>query len=348
MKPNDISSIKKEELGYVVDNEGILHACKDEYIVASFNDRLKRWNARPNFDFVPFGSRVVSEEEMLKRTDNKYPDLYELTKWGVDLNKIMFEMSGMIGKYQFFASIDNDDIVEYEFIDHTFSKYNPRRNKSNLDKRKSRIFIDLIEKANIIEIPFQIENSDKNIDWIRTDIPSYSITSFKYGNAKWNADEEIDNVFYIYLAIAMCDAMGLDDSMFSSLISNRAFDDESTNFVRRGQFRGKLICYSFDWTNFPSDANPYDSYITNVFNKEDEVGKKMENIFKTQIFNSDTDFEFGDYVPSLDGTDDTCWYATLVNDSYEIFQYYGKHGENKLIDELIEHLNSHDYPNMVN
>ena len=131
--------------------------------------------------------------------------------------------------------------------------------------------------------------------------------------------------------------MVLDTTMFSNLISGRIYDDVLDDFLNKGKFKGKLICYSFDWTNFPKDANPYDSYIENIFDQEDEIGKKIENIFKTQDFNSVQD----DVMESH-------WNVTLVNDSYEIFQYYGKHGENKLIDELIEDLNSHDYPNMVN
>ena len=122
------------------------------------------------------------------------------------MNKIMFEMGAWgLGSYQFYANIDKDNIVDYE-IDKRIFKDNEIEEGSisgKLDRNKSYLFIDFIEKADINNINELVDQ--QSIDQMCLDGASFSITSFKYGNASWNDYEELENMHYIYLAISLCD-----------------------------------------------------------------------------------------------------------------------------------------------
>lgn len=141
------------------------------------------------------------------------------------MNKIMFEMgSWELGTYQFYANINEDNIVEYE-IDkrfHIADKAKEVSRSGKLDRDKSYLFIDFIEKADIRNINDLVEEKCFS-EWVRTDYGSFSITTFKYGNASWNDYEELENMHYIYLAISLCDEdmadvlLGYQDNLSSDI-----------------------------------------------------------------------------------------------------------------------------------
>ena len=96
------------------------------------------------------------------------------------MNKIMFEMGAWgLGTYKFYANIDKDNIVEYE-IDKRIFKDNEIEEGSRsgkLDRDKSYLFIDFIEKADIRNINDLVEEKCFS-EWVRTDYCSFSITTF--------------------------------------------------------------------------------------------------------------------------------------------------------------------------
>ena len=139
------------------------------------------------------------------------------------MNKIMFEMQAWAENFYFFASIDND-IVEYE-IEIENPQVGSLSKVGKLEKEKSKIFIDFIEKADINNINELIK--EKDIIDFYTDAPTFSISSFKYGNAFWNEYEELENMHYIYLAILLC-----DDSMTDTLLGEAEVNDNLSSNIK--------------------------------------------------------------------------------------------------------------------
>ena len=142
------------------------------------------------------------------------------------MNKIMFEMQAMTGTFQFYASIDNDNIVEYEIDERFCGTVKIIGTKGKLDKERSKLFIDFIERADINNIDKLVEEKRNRDDFITyKDSSTFSISSFKYGSAFWNGYEELDNMHYIYLAILLCDEDMVDDLLGEA----EAHDNLSSN-----------------------------------------------------------------------------------------------------------------------